>query len=169
MKSCLGALHIRITALWPALSNYLCNLIKFGRVDLNLVLDCIIAVESICLAKKCVKGACTDLKILSTIFECNHSSHKDHDWVYMDLLLNVLVRSGNGKEVQDFVNEHFIHFTENLLVIRSTCGKMYDQCLRTWLKLLRNTINTQQNTHEYISNMLKNLIGYDNVTLQRKH
>ena len=81
----------------------------------------------------------------------------------MDLLLNVLVTSGNGKEVQDFVNEHFIHFTENLLLIRSTCGKMYDQCLRTWLKLLRNTINTQQNTHEYISNMLKNLIGYDNV------
>ena len=163
VKSCLGALHIRITALWPALSNYLCNLIKFGRVDLNLVLDCIIAVESICLAKECVKGACTDLTILSTIFECNHSSHKDHDWVYMDLLLNVLVTSGNGKEVQDFVNEHFIHFTENLLLIRSTCGKMYDQCLRTWLKLLRNTINTQQNTHECISNMLKNLIGYDNV------
>lgn len=164
VKSCMGALRIRITALWPALSNYLCCLINFGRVDLNVVIDCIIAVESICLAKERVKGSCTDLTVISTIIDNDHHpSHKSHDWVYMDLLLNVLVSCGNGKEVHDFVSEHFVLFTDNLLVTRSACGKVYDKCLRTWLKLLRNTIESQQTTNEYISNVLKSLIGYDNV------
>jgi len=164
VKSCMGALRIRITALWSALSNYLCSLIKFGRVDLNVVIDCIIAVESICLAKERVKGSCADLTVVSTILDYDHhASHKNHDWVYMDLLLNVLVSCGNGKDVHDFVSEHFVLFTDNLLVTRSICGKIYDKCLRTWLKLLRNTIESQKTTNEYISNVLKSLIGYDDV------
>ena len=137
VKCCLGALHVRLSTLWPAVYSYLnCLEDCFPSVH-KLVIDKLIQVQSLCFGD--VEGEDGDHESPLT---CNSFldgevwPRAEYCWAYLHKLLNYLASGEKTLVSRSTVGEYFLQYFNNSSAQNEFPRKLYDSCLVSWLRVV---------------------------------
>ncbi|OUS41982.1 hypothetical protein BE221DRAFT_196360 [Ostreococcus tauri] len=169
VRCCLGSLHVRLTTLWPALSNYVLNLMKAQPSARDLVVKKLLSIESLCaIHHNHIVQSATPTKYLHTLLDDAITSESDHFWPYMHNILSLLADAELDVQFISELAEHFLRFVAHKNLPTNSTRKAYDQCLVDWLRLLQpacallSTLNAALFLEAF-----ETLLGHDHVEIAR--
>ena len=166
VKLCLGALYVRLTAFWPALSKYLESLIQVQPEESNQLVDKVIRTDCICFNEEFGMDAGGKAPItLNTVIDDDDHNHEDLHWMYMDSLLNILASMDEETQTSLKIIDRFFEYASRAnSLLPGIPRKNYDKCLVTWLRIISRALKRKSalRSDSFIC-ILERMTGYENV------